>query len=623
MPFSSIDEMQGYALREQNQAKLLKKQQKVQQQIQSSQPPPDKKYLPLPEKDPGFENFCRFLSYPEYGGLFAWQKEHHRLTWEAKFEMTCVHRKAGKSVLYNNKYQWAIQYQNFDVLLLGWTAKYKEIAVYVYNFFEFYGQIEQDKRTSPFHFKTKNGGRFDAFLITSKETLGMHSEGVQDRFEQMTDKDWEEYRDMFKDNTNFATDENRFLTESEIKDYVKSRQGTHRKLWISIDDPIDITFMKERHKESTLELHFNSTLYGIQPEKWSFTGTRKFEGDFFDFIMLKFKEELVKYIRGIWNLDNTTLLCPEMFTHPSVPSYKEDLKLKEKKKKEDLEKVRKHVGEYVWNSDFMQSPKPVKGQVFTSVMQVNMIQDPVVSFYDMCVLGFDRATTRKEEAEQKKADYTGFLIGMRELYTGILTITHDFTDYIDIDKLILKVNKFVKEFRDRHEHITIILVIETQGGGQDFITLIRNSVGFVDEKGQLVNNWIREICKIIEVHNTGEKLTRIQDRLLAPINNKIVQLLSMLKDSPLYNQIIGFPNTDKVDAIDCLANMVFVLLEQYPIVKEGTSRIDELTKIYKDYEQGKLKDPLVDMNKSKFEFPTDDDWERRLGVRKYTKKYVF
>ncbi|MHA1275528.1 MAG: hypothetical protein ACTSQS_19190, partial [Promethearchaeota archaeon] len=248
-------------------------------------------YPPLPAKDPGFEKFCKYFSYPAYRGLFKWQKKHHELTWDAKYEMTLVHRKAGKSVLYNNKYQWAIQYQNFDVLLLGWTSRYKEIAVYVYNFFDFYGQIDKDKRTSPFHFRTKNGGRFDAFLITSKETLGMHSEGLQDRYEKMTPEEWEEYKSLFE--VDLDKESEKVFTEEELKAFIDSRKGTNRKLWISIDDPIDISFMKERHKEETLELHFNSTLYGIQPEKWSFTGTRKFEGDFFDFIKDKFGDELV------------------------------------------------------------------------------------------------------------------------------------------------------------------------------------------------------------------------------------------------------------------------------------------------------------------------------------------
>jgi hypothetical protein len=142
----------------------------------------------LPVADPGYFKFMRWLSVPEYGGLYRWQKEHHRLTWEATYSMTLAPRDHGKSVEYNGKYQWAIQYQEMDVLLLGWTDRRKEIAQYVYNFFSYYGLVKKDKRSSPFHFQIVNGGRFDCYLITSKETLGMHSEGTQARFSDMTEQ---------------------------------------------------------------------------------------------------------------------------------------------------------------------------------------------------------------------------------------------------------------------------------------------------------------------------------------------------------------------------------------------------------------------------------------------------
>jgi phage terminase large subunit-like protein len=534
----------------------------------------ENKHPPLPLDDPGFEKFCKYLSYPAYKGLFEWQKREHELTKDAKYSMTLVHRKSGKSVLFNNKYQYRMKYRNYDILLLGWTARYKEIAVYVYNFFEFHGLIDRDKRTSPFHFRTKDGGQFDCYLITSKDTLGKHSEGLQDRYENMTQKDWEEYKALFQGN--FENDENRVFTEKELQEFVDSRKGTERKLWISIDDPIDMSFKKERHKEESLELHFNSTLLGIQPDKWSFTGTRKFEGDFFDFIQSKFKDDLVAYIRGTRDLDGT-LLCPEMFTHPDESTYEADIK----DGKEDLGKLREHVGEYVWHSDFEQNPHPVAGEVWDHIKFRYILDTPLVRKHDLCFITIDRATTRVSEARTKKADFTGCLIGVREKKTGRRIITHDFTGYIDIDTLLNKVNEFVIEFKSKYRQMRIVLIVEKQGGGSDFITLAKKSSKFINSNGEAVDNKIPELCVIEEIHNTGEKLQRIKDRLGAPLKNERIELMSTLKNSEIATEILDFPHSAKLDAIDGLANSEFIILEKYPVAMITGDPIKELTLMYK------------------------------------------
>jgi len=517
---------------------------------------------PLPPKDPGFVNFCKYFSYPAYSGLFEWQKRHHDLTWPAKFEKTLVHRKSGKSVVYNNKYQWAIQYQDMDVLLLGWTSRYKEIAVYVYNFFEFYGQIDKDKRTSPFHFRTKNGGSFDCYLITSKETLGKHSEGLQDRYDKMSDDDWEEYKSLFE--VDIDVDAERIFTEQELKDFVASRKGNERKLWIAIDDPIDISFRKERHKEETLELHFAATLYGIQPDKWSFTGTRKFEGDFFDYIDITFGAEpdYVGYVRGIWEDEaKGELLCPEMFTHPKLPSYEQDLK----DGKEDLARVRKHVGEYVWWSDYMQEPKVITGGIW-KVEVVSDIETPPVKSYDCILIGIDRATTKG-----KDSDYTGCVEVWHHVVNESRLITHDYTDKISLEDLLILINDRVIEIRNSYSRMEIRIIVEQQGGGDDFIENALNRIEFT-KIGSDVNgvkkliripNKIREYAIIIPVSNRGEKYGRIKDRLHAPVMNKRLQILRNLKGSEVYKELGDFDgNTPLVndDALDALANIEHELM---------------------------------------------------------------
>lgn len=529
----------------------------------------DTSIIPLPREDPGFEKFCRWFSIPEYAGLYQWQKEHHELTWGAKYEKTLAPRDHGKSVEYNNKYQWAMQYQGFDILLLGWTDRRKEIAQYVFNFFNYYGLIDGDKRTSPFHFRIINGGRFDCYLITSKETLGMHSEGEQNRFANMTDEEFQEYQSLFGVNQDDVADEDLAFTKEELEAYVASRTTTHRKLWISIDDPIDISFMKERHKEEQLELHFNSSLYGIHPDKWSFTGTRKFEGDFFDFITAKFGEELVSFVSGTMRPDGS-LLCPERFTHPTLSTYEEDLKAE----KRDLSQIREHIGEYAWHSEYEQNPHPITGEIWDGVDYVEMLESPLNSTHDICFITVDRATTTKISSS-----FTGCIIGVREVRTGNRIITHDYSGHLPFDKLLYKINQFLVTFHAKHENVVLVLIVEKQGGGDDFITMATNMREFILDDGTRVKNMIAELAIIEPVHSTGDKIDRITQRLRAPLANKKIKFMSTLQHSEIVKEILSFPHGAKLDAIDSLSNSEFVLLEIYH-EKFNYDPIKELTDMY-------------------------------------------
>lgn len=537
--------------------------------------------LPLPLVDPGFFWFSRWVSFPHYRGLFTWQKEHEKLTKGAKYEMTLVPRDTGKSVKYTQKYQYMMWYKNYDVLLLGWTDRRKQIALFVYTFFNKYDLIESDRRTSPYHFRLKNGAKFDCYLITGKEALGMHSLGKEERFANLTPQDMIDLKSAYDPNELMSMDDGVF-DDQAFEKFIADR-NKERKLWISIDDPIDISFMKERYREEELELRFSSTLYSINPDKWSFTGTHKFEGDIFDFWIGRFGKKLVIYKRPPI-LEDGSLLCPEMFTHPSLPTYEEDLKAGKK----DLDEIRQHIGPYAWSSDWCQEPHPVMGITWDHVDFVNMVDTPIVRMHDLCFITVDRATTRKTEATKKKADYTGCLVGLRHIKTGFKIVTHDFTDYIDIDELLLKINDFVIDFHARHEHIMLILIVETQGGGSDFITLVRNSAQFIKEDGTVVANKIRELCYIYELHNSTEKIQRIKDRLGAPLKNLLYKFLITLEKSPIVNQILSFPNCSKFDAIDSLANVEFVLLEEFAFTPGDKGRVEQIIDLYKQYEEGTL-----------------------------------
>ena len=520
--------------------------------------------LSLPKKDPGFERFSRWYSYPHYKGLYKWQLESHNKLFDAKFSLELVHRDAGKSIKYCVEYEWAMLYKNFDILLLGWTDRRKEIALNTYIFFYLNDMVIIDKRTSQFHFRLKNGGKFDCYLITGKEALGMHSIGKQERFVDLTEKEIKELKQLLKES------DGEFDNEA-YEEFIKDRITSERKLWISVDDPIDISFMKERLREKDLEVRFDSTLYSINPDKWSFTGTHKFEGDIFTFWRKKFGNKLITYISGPFKKDGS-LLCPERFTHPSLKTYQADLK----QGKRDLQEIREHIGEYAWSSDWEQNPHPITHAVFNlkddSFLMIE--QQPLERFHDLCFIYIDRATTTGI-----KSDQTGCLIGIREKKTGVRIITHDLTAKIPLEHLLYDLCVFVREFKAMYGSVVIIMVIEQQGGGDDMIAMIplRNEFEKNDKK---VKNFIRDYVTVIPVHSKGEKIQRISDRLEAPIKNYRIIFMSYLKNSPIVNQLNTFPYCSYFDAIDGLAMGDFEIIKR-PIVDR--SYYEDMGNIYRKY----------------------------------------
>jgi len=535
----------------------------------------DELKIPLPKKDPGFFDFCKLFAFPRYEGLFKWQKKHHEITWNSIYEETLVPRGHGKTVQYTQKYEWAMQYQDTDILLLGWTDKRKQCALDVYTFFKSQDLIDIDRRSTPYHFRILNGSKFDCYLITSKDTLGMHSVGRQNRYLNLTDEEWDHFESLYRE------DENKEFNRKEIQKYVEEHESSEKKLWISIDDPIDISFMKEKHKEDTLELHFDSSLYPIHPDKWSFTGTHKFIGDFFTFVENKFGDELVKYKRSTIN-ENGELLCPERYTHPDLESYEEDLLSVLGKKdriirdpKIDLAKLRKHVGEYTWWSEYEQNPHPITGDIWDHIRKDDLLDTPIEVNYDICWITIDRATTTKTSSS-----YTGCLLGLRHKH-GYKVITHDWSKHTTLEELLIRLNNFVIDFKKRYGSIRIIMIVEKQGGGDDFLEMCRTRSFFMHQ-GKLISNKLAIYCELVPLHNIGEKKQRIHDRLYLPIKNELIGIMSTLEKSEIYVEILRFPYSNFLDGIDALANMEYEL-QKIPLFHDSDPFL-ELGKAYEKRE---------------------------------------
>jgi hypothetical protein len=507
-----------------------------------------------------FEHFCKYYSNPHYNGCYRWQLQWFATVWPYMHSLTKAARDHGKSIGHGNVSQYAMSVKDYDVLYLGWTSRRKEIAQNCYNFFLQRKELVIDKTSSPFHFKTIHGNKFDTFSVKSKEILGMHEVGTLDRK---------------------IIEENRYL-----EDYVRNSE---KKLLLIIDDPIDSTFRKERHKETDLESFYQSTILNINPDKEMVVGTHKFDGDFLHFYEKTHEDDIIVYKRtpfmektdpryGTEPDNPLNLLAPERWIAEGHPQYLKYLQLKKDKRQgkpitnlddaaliklKDLTRKRKQVGEYWWHSEYMQNPHPITGEVWKKVHYTKDF--PGTAAFDMIVISIDRATTTNE-----KSDETGITIQfrMREtMYDDVMEqayhnylVMEDYTQKIDIFDLLPFIDKIYKDYIRIYQGVLrIIVVVEKQGGGDDFIVL-------AEKQGY------RFAHCIIPVHSTINKLMRIKDTLGSPINNAQISFMDYLQDSKVVNQILTYPHMILVDALDSLCNG-FIESEKLPAVFIDPSKI--------------------------------------------------
>jgi len=183
---------------------------------------------------------------------------------------------------------------------------------------------------------------------------------------------------------------------------------------------------------------------------------------------------------------------------------------------------------------------------------VDLLDSPVEVNYDICWITIDRATTTKSSSS-----YTGCIIGLRHK-NGFKVITHDWTQHISLEPLLIRLNNFVIDFHNKYQHVRIIIIIEKQGGGDDFVEMARVRNYFISQ-GKLIENKIAIYAEIVPLHNIGEKKQRIHDRLYLPIKNERIGIMSTMEKSEIYIEILRFPYSNFLDGIDGLANMEFEL----------------------------------------------------------------
>lgn len=327
---------------------------------------------------------------------------------------------------------------------------------------------------------------------------------------------------------------------------------------LKLDDVVKRKWRERPTENEKMINHFQSNINFIIRTGFEICGTCKFEGDLINHIITNI-EDIVVIIQtpfiecphGNINEKGTYIECDicrdDCLIAPEIHSYDSLMK----KKDEDIE---------AWWAEMMQDPHPMEGGVWSEITTQFEVETPYVKYYDAFFIYVDRATTLNQ-----KSDLTGCVMGLRNYRTGVRLVTHDYTDNIEFEQLLVIINDVVIEIHNKYEHMSIHLIVEKQGGGDDFYTMVTTRNYFERGDGTLVENKIRDYCHIEMISSTGNKILRIKDRLYAPIKNARIQFLESLKRSILVESILMFPNCKYFDAIDALATGDFYM-SQLPIV---------------------------------------------------------
>lgn len=393
-----------------------------------------------------------------------------------------------------------------------------------------------------------------------------------------------------------------------IYDYMDEKSTGQHGWYLAFDDIIKKKWSEKPSEVKKAKNQWNYNLRYVRKKGLMIFGTRKFIGDPLEHLEHMIPEMYIDiktpYVMEgkfpTWKpvIDKAT--GREIVAVPELYSW-EDLERKKVVPEEDGEDPK-----LAFQAEMMQNPMPTAGKRWTSVAYIMELEH--MNYYDICFIYIDRATTVKESS-----DYTGLLQGYRRRETGIRIVTNDWTDHILLEKLLFNLSKFIDLQHRKYEHLMFVIIVEKQGGGDDFEESVKMRSDF-EWKGIKIHNWIREVAYVHTVTSTGDKKKRIRDRLGAPIDNEMIQFMAYLKKSEVVNNILDYPYNNKIDALDALSTGDWTLMLTYPVVK--TDYVKDIIEIYKQYEEGTLEDPL-----EKKEDPMKVLERRILGLHK--KRTVF
>ena len=439
---------------------------------------PKKKIKKLSKANLTFKEFVG-EAYPPYKKLYAWQYDLFGVLEKESCIEIVVPRDHGKSILLTFYIEWLMDKKHMDVLLLGWTDRVRQMAMYVYSYFMRNNKLSADSvmRNTMNHFMTSSDIRFDCYGLKEKAILGFHPEDFE------------------------------------------GKNG----LVLIVDDPMDESFEFYPAKERDLEARWESTISNINPTKLIVCGTRKFEGDFLEYIANQYKSKIKLYHKTPYNADGS-LLCPERWTL------------------DRLEEKRFEIGEYRFSGEYMGDPTPITGGVWLEG-DIHYTNEPKVwSKYESAIISVDPAWTQTNDS-----DFTAISVVLREANTKRYLVTKCIATQMDFDKILQTIENEFCDIRSLYNHIPITVAIESNGGGRLLID-IAASRDYVFNKN------------VLEVKHSRAKQERIMV-LEMPIKTGAVKFLDYMRNGELILEVLTYPNCRKDDAIDSLA-MAYTEMEQ-------------------------------------------------------------
>ncbi len=305
------------------------------------------------------------------------------------------------------------------------------------------------------------------------------------------------------------------------------------------------------------------------------------------------------------------LIAPELHTH------------------EELYKKR-NASKRAWMAEEMQDPMAFGSKVWDHVNYIPMLEDPYVSHYETMFIYLDRATTTG-----RKSDFTGCLIGVREIKTGRRIIIDDWTQKIPMEYLLFDLCVYVMNFAKKYPHMKIRIILEQQGGGSDFDSAIQLRSEFekiihdeegkpiMDKEGKIISKKVKNVLRNyrrVMVHNTGDKGKRIEDRVETPLKNAEtgIVFVSALRGSEIVYEILNYPNINKIDALDALATGDWELQLHFPL-DAADNNYEGVMKAFVQF--GKARDKRV-AKEGEYVFEVQDNKELediKAGIKKRNK----
>lgn len=377
---------------------------------------------------------------------------------------------------------------------------------------------------------------------------------------------------------------------------------------IMMDDIIDEQHKRLPHLQRALQMKWDHQYSKIRRKKLVMCNTRKFAGDYFDFIIDQFEKKLVLYEakKGV-KTNKYTLYISHKTPYKNlgysggIPGYRKFTKALERNKiayddqkvlapwfHPDDFKAMKAENLKSFFAEMIGNPRPLEGGNW---QKEDLKFIPGFEPFDYEAVGIivDPAWTISETAAQSGITMVGLKLQMRENRRQY-TVFKSFGKKLKVkkwkDKKTGKEHDGLLDFVERQfqwmyvyfPHVRYKFVIfELASGGQVMVDI-------ATAEGEIYE-FAAYIPEEYEGYPKTDKLDRIDSELFDVIKNQDVDFVDTLEEGGLIFQILTFPDCDYYDQVDALALAISYLRKMKTTdinIGEKRKYMDELKQARED-----------------------------------------